>query len=170
MTPRDETEFCAALAASPQPDRAHEALCAMAQRLVGVKLFTTMTFDADTGMARRAWSNMPDAYPVSGTKPANETDWARQVLHRHQVFVANDLAGIRAVFFDHELIARLGCASVLNLPVVIGGRVIGTLNLLHEAGHFTPDRVAAAQALRLPGALCLMLAHRHALTSDEELT
>jgi len=37
------------------------------------------------------------------------------------------------VFFDHELIASLGCASVLNVPVVWDDRVLGTINLLHEA-------------------------------------
>lgn len=43
---------------------------------------------------------------------------------------------IRSVFFDHELIASLGCASVLNLPVRWDGKVIGSLNLLHQAHHY----------------------------------
>jgi hypothetical protein len=33
----------------------------------------------------------------------------------------------------HKLFASLGCASVLNVPVVWDGRVLGTMNLLHEA-------------------------------------
>ena len=34
--------------------------------------------------------------------------------------------------------------------------MIGTVNLLDRAGHFTPDRVAAAEALRLPAQAVLM--------------
>jgi hypothetical protein len=40
------------------------------------------------------------------------------------------------VFFDHALIASLGCASVLNLPVKHDGRILGTINLLHEEAWY----------------------------------
>ena len=30
----------------------------------------------------------------------------------------------------------LGCESVLNLPVIFDGRVLGTVNMLHEAGWY----------------------------------
>ena len=80
-----------------------------------------MSFDAETGVAARFYSNMPEAYPVSGTKSVNTTDWSRQVLREHRTFVANDIEGIAAVFYDHELIQSLGCESVINVPIVIGG-------------------------------------------------
>jgi hypothetical protein len=32
----------------------------------------------------------------------------------------------------------------------------GTLNCLHDAGHFTPERVAAAEALKAAGALTFL--------------
>ena len=161
-------DFAQALADTEQPGAAFDALCRLAQETVGAKLFTVMTFESETGMARRSYSNMPEDYPVSGTKPANETDWSRQVLRDRQTFVANDLEGIRAVFYDHELIDALGCQSVMNLPIVVADRVIGTINCLHEAGHYTDERVAAAEALRLPGAACLLLAR--ALDDDTPQT
>ena len=108
-------------------------------------------------MAGRVYSNMPEAYPVSGTKPANETDWSREVIKEKRTFVANDIEGIAAVFDDHELIKSLGCESVLNVPIVIGGQVLGTINCLHEAGFYTKEKVDAAEALKLPGAVCLLL-------------
>ena len=144
------------------PHAAFDALCALARDVVGVKLFTLMTHDARNGVASRIYSNMPEAYPVSGTKPANETDWSRQVIGEKRTFVANDIDGIAAVFSDHELIRSLGCESVINVPVVVGGTVLGTINCLHEAGHYTPDRVTAAEALKLPGAVCLLLNERNA--------
>jgi hypothetical protein len=145
-----------------QPETAFAALCDLTRALVGVKLFTVMTHDGRKGVASRIYSNMPDAYPVSGTKPANQTDWSRQVIDNKQTFVANDIDGIAAVFSDHELIRSLGCESVINVPIVVAGEVLGTINCLHEAGFYTSDKVEAAEALKLPGAICLLLSERKA--------
>ena len=157
----DYTVFTEALAKSgDERDAAFDALCALTVDVVGVKLFTVMTHDAAKGVAQRVYSNMPDAYPVSGTKPANETDWSKTVITGKRTFVANDIDGIAAVFSDHELIKSLGCESVINVPIVVGGEVLGTINCLHEAGFYTPEKVDAAEALKLPGAVCLLLNER----------
>jgi len=149
--------FTKAIAAEgTTPETAFAALWALTRDAVGVKLFTVMTHDGRSGMAQRIFSNMPEAYPVSGTKPANETDWSRQVIRDQKTFVANDIEGIAAVFSDHELIRSLGCESVINVPIVVAGEVKGTINCLHEAGFYTSERVAAAEALKLPGAVCLL--------------
>lgn len=153
----DYADFTRTLARTDDPQEAYAALAKLADEVIGVKLFTVMTHDPDTHEAGRVYSNMPDAYPVSGKKPANETDWSRQVIGEHRTFVANDIEAIAEVFYDHELIKSLGCESVINVPIIIGGRVLGTINCLHEAGHYTPERVAAAEALKLPGALCMLL-------------
>jgi hypothetical protein len=154
----DYSAFTKAVAeGGSQPTAAFEALWALTRDVIGVKLFTIMTHDAKNGVAQRIYSNMPDAYPVSGTKPANETDWSRQVIREKRTFVANDIEGIAAVFPDHELIRSLGCESVINVPIVVAGEVKGTINCLHQAGHYTPERVAASEALKLPGAVCLLL-------------
>ena len=99
---------------------------------------------------------MPEVYPRSGTKAVDSDRWTEQVLDGQQNFVANDIASIAEVFNDHELIRSLGCESVLNLPVVVGGEVLGTINLLHEAGFYTPDKVVAAEILKLPGSVCFL--------------
>jgi GAF domain-containing protein len=119
-----------------------------------------MTSDRAQRVNARVYSNMPDAYPVSGTKPANETDWSRQVIDEKKTFVANDIEGIAAVFGDWELIKSLGCESVMNVPILLDGEVAGTINCLDVAGHYTPERVAAAEALKLPGLVCLLLNQR----------
>ncbi|WP_159587253.1 GAF domain-containing protein [Chelativorans xinjiangense] len=153
----DYAQFVEAMAKCRQPQATYEALWKLAADTVGVKLFTLMRFDAASGVAERFFSNMPNAYPVSGTKPVNTTDWARQVLEEKQIFVANDIAGIAEVFYDHELIQSLGCASVINVPVVIGGEVAGTINCLHEEGFYTQEKIEAAERLKLPGAACFLL-------------
>ena len=136
----------------------YRALEEMAQAYVGVKLFTLMTFDRKTGLASRCYSNMPEAYPTSGTKRVDSDRWTEQVLDGQRNFIANDIGAIAGVFDDHELIKSLGCESVLNVPIVVGGEVLGTINLLHEAGYFTPDRQVAAEILKLPGSVCFLMA------------
>lgn len=151
-------EFATALAeAHNQPETAFAAMARLTDALIGVRLFTLMTFDPRTREARRIFSNMPDAYPVLGTKPVNETHWTGHVLDRHETFVANTIEGIAEVFYDHELIRSLGCESVINVPVVVAGKTLGTINCLHEAGFYTPERVAASGDLKVPGAACFML-------------
>lgn len=153
-----EAAFRSALEASArQPETVFGALHRLTEAVVGVRLFTLMTFDATTREARRIYSNMPAAYPVLGTKPVNETYWTGMVLDRHETFVANSIDEIAQVFDDYELIRSLGCESAINVPVVVGGEVIGTCNCLHEAGHYTPERVRVAERLKLPGAAAFLL-------------
>ena len=150
------TQFAQA-AAGDDLDALFAALCALVQEEIGAGLFTVMTFDPGTRLARRRWSNMAAEYPPGGTKPMPPTDWGTQVLDNHQPFVAHVPADFAPHFPDHELIVSLGFESCLNLPVVVQGEVLGTLNCLDVAHHYTPDRVARAARLIAPGALCLLL-------------
>ena len=146
-----------ALAESNQPQSYFSALEKQVNDTVGVKLFTLMEIDHVRNVARRNYSNMPEAYPVSGEKPRNLTKWSEQVEVAKQIFVANSIHEIAEVFPDYELIQSLGCESCMNIPVVVQDKVIGTLNCLHEAGHYTPQRIAAAEQLKHAGALAFLL-------------
>ena len=79
------------------------------------------------------------------------------MLLRHQPFIGNSIEDLAAVFPDWEKIQSLGLESCLNLPVVVGNKVIGTLNCLNVAGHFTPARVSAANQLALPAVATFLL-------------
>ncbi len=48
------------------------------------------------------------------------------------------------VFFDNEIIFSLGCEAILNIPVAHKGMVLGTLNILHEAGWYSEDDIPTA--------------------------
>lgn len=149
--------FSRAVAEARSPAEAHRGLCVLTDEIIGVRLFTLMTFDPARGEAKRIFSNMPDDYPVSGTKNVDSTDWTELVLQQRQTFVANTIEDIAKVFPDHELIDSLGCQSCINIPVEVAGEVLGTLNCLHEKDHYTAGRVAASEALKLPGAVCLLM-------------
>ena len=125
-----------AAARAGQPEPLFQALERALGAVLGHKLFTVLRYHAHSGESERRYTNQPQAYPVGGRKALNPTSWARQVIHERRPYIGRTAADIRAVFFDHDLIASLGCASVLNVPVVYDGRVLGTLNLLHEEGWY----------------------------------
>jgi hypothetical protein len=121
-----------------QPQPTFAALDRALAAVLGHKLFTVLRYHEDTGESERLYTSQPAAYPVGGRKPLNPTPWTQHVLRDQRSYLGRTHADIRAVFFDHELIASLCCGSVLNLPVVEDGRVLGTLNLLHEE-HWYED-------------------------------
>lgn len=148
-----QAQFDADLATATTEDAVLEALYRLSNALVPVRLWTVMTVDMEAGLARRAYSNMPEAYPASGTKPITRNDWFDIVHGRHECFVANTLADIAKVFPDYELIGSLGCASVMNLPIIDNGTLLATVNLLDAEGHFTDARVAQYSAILTDPAL-----------------
>lgn len=143
-----------ALAAPGQPAAGFEALEQACSQVIGHKLFTILLFHSDSGESERVHTNHPEAYPVGGRKALNPTFWTDHVLREQKAYIGRSYDDVRAVFFDHELIRSLGCESVLNLPVVLGGRTLGTINLLHEAGWYEDAHIAVGSvfaALAVPG-------------------
>ena len=131
------TDCTAAMALPGQPKAGFETVDAALGRLIGHKLFTLMILDEEAGEAERVHSNQPDAYPVLGRKPLGAlTDWGRHVIEGRQPYLGCTAEDIRWAFFDHELIASLGCGSVINLLVLHDGRLLGTANLLHEENYY----------------------------------
>ncbi|WP_151720247.1 M24 family metallopeptidase [Gemmobacter serpentinus] len=114
---------------------------------IGARLFTLSVQDAAAGLARRAYTSDPVHYPTSVPKPIQHDDWSRRVLVAGETFVANTTAEFAPYFFDHALINSLGLQAAVNVPVIVDGAVLGTVNVLDVEGHFTPERVATLQAL-----------------------
>lgn len=141
-TPDPAIAFARALGTAAAPEAAFAALERLVQRVLGAKLVTVTTVERGGALARRSYSNMPEAYAVSGTKEVERNAWTEVVVDRGETFVANTLAEIATVFPDHELIGSLGLGSVVNMPITVGGELIATLNLLDAEGYFTPERVA----------------------------
>jgi len=140
-----------------QPQVTFRALERLVDQTIGVRLFTLMELDRTRGVAWRGYSNMPDAYPTAGEKPMLGGAWLDQVEQKGEIFVANTLDEIAAVFPDYELIDSLGCQSCINIPIFIEGTLRGTLNCLHRAHYYTAERVAAAEQLRLAGAVAFLV-------------
>jgi hypothetical protein len=141
-----------------QPTALFAALDEALGSAVGHKLFTVLAYDGATFEAARLYSNRPASYPAGGRKRLPPSAWTEAVLDRGEAYIGRTLDDLRKVFPDHELIASLGCESVLNMPVRWRGGTLGSLNLLHEAGWYDADDVAVClpfAQLALPALLTL---------------
>lgn len=114
---------------------------------LGTRLFTVTALDDAALLHRRLYTSHPVEYPVSGTKPLDKDGWYDACVAARRTFVANTPPEFARYFFDHALITSLGLGSCINIPVAGDGPVLGTVNLLAEALHFTPTRLAAYEAL-----------------------
>ena len=151
--------FDAAIAKAMNAEACWQALEALSAAAGAHKLFTIMTVDLAANLASRVYTSNPAFYPVSGTKPIHRDAWFEIVHGEKRSFIANTIEDIAKVFPDHATIAALGLGSVINLPVVLRGVLMATVNLLHEAGHYTPARVATIEAaLSVPAKLALLAA------------
>jgi transcriptional regulator with GAF, ATPase, and Fis domain len=111
--------------------RLHAALASV----VGFKVLTVLKLDPATLRSARLYSSEP-SYPVGGTKQHMRGAWSEAVLDRKAVFVAPDLAALRAAFPDSAPIEATGCESIVATPIIHDGAVVGTMNLWHRDGYF----------------------------------
>lgn len=132
------------------------AVADTANAVIGHRLFTIMAFDANAMQVERLYSTNPDAYPVGGVKDKPDTEWGRHVLKQGRPFIGENAHDIRANFGDHALILGLRLESVLNVPIRLLGKTIGTMNLLHRASYYSQKHLTCGFFLagQLVGPLC----------------
>lgn len=119
---------------------------------VGFKLFTALLVAPP--YVERVFTNMPDAFPLTGRKRMDASPWAAHVIEAGQVWWGLDASDLRRMFPDHEIIASVGCSTCINIPVQQAGRTIGTLNMLDAEKAYSSDHVTRARAFA-PRALTL---------------
>lgn len=126
----------------------------------GSLLTTASVYDLPGMRSRRVWTDDPAAYPTGNFKRLDRNRYFGTVIEGKKPFHSTTIEEIATVFFDWEKIRDLGFESNMNLPAIAGGEVIGTINLLHRKGHFTPERVRAAMAWQPVATLAFLLLHR----------
>lgn len=124
------------------------------------KLTTASVYDLAGMRSRRVFTNDAAAYPTGNFKRLDRNRYYEVVIEGRRAFSSTTIEEIATVFFDWEKIRALGLESNLNLPAVAGDQVIGTVNLLHEQGHYTAARVAAAMEWQPVVTLAFLLLHR----------
>lgn len=150
--------FAAELAKTgDQPQTTFKALHELANKVVGTKLFTILALDHEGGFMHRLYSDNLELYPVPGADAIGDTVWEQTIIGKREALVLNSAEALAAVLPEYPKLEALGCKSMLNLPIVVDGVSIGTLNMLNVEGHFTDECVAEAYALTAAAATCLLL-------------
>ncbi len=147
LTTPDALALATALAQAKEPADVYRAVERLVAHGPGAKLFTLLVLTQDGQAVQRVYSSNEQAYPLAGQKRMGPTPWGDLVLTRRQTFLGRNAEDIRWAFPDHELIASLGLASAINIPIVAMGRVLGTLNALDVAGHYSDSDVQVMQAI-----------------------
>jgi len=130
-----------AQARAGQPRELFAALDRAMGATLGHRLFTVLRYHADVQESERLYTSQGASYPVGGRKAVRPTPSTVRVFGEQRPYIGRTAADIRACFPDAALILSLGCESVLNIPVVFDGRVLGTVNLLHQANWYDEEDV-----------------------------
>ena len=138
------------------PAEAFAALHGIAEALVGARMFTVLRFDLGKRIATRLYSTHEAVYPTGVDDPLGDTIWERTLIEERRPLVLNDPQAMSTLLPNVPELLALGCGSMLNLPVVVRGKPLAALNLLHDTGRYTPERVAAATDLAPAAAAILM--------------
>jgi hypothetical protein len=141
------SDVTAALASRSDVDRVFEVVSRVFQNEVGFRLLTVTAILDGASKVKRLWSSNCDIYPIGGTKLLGNDEWNHIVIQQQKPIVCDEPSDVRRMFADHEDIARLNCGAGVNLPVILRGSVIGTVNIFHEPRWFTATRLARANAL-----------------------
>ena len=106
--------------------------------MVEFKVLTVLKLDPKTLRSVRLYSSEP-SYPIGGAKQHVRSAWSEAVLDRQSVFIAHDLAALRATFPDSAAIEANGCGSIIAAPIALDGAVVGTMNLWHRDGYYDEE-------------------------------
>ena len=135
-----------------QPAAVLEAVGKALAQTVGYRLYTVTQMLKGGREVERIHSTNQAVYPVGGRKPVLPNAYSERVRQQMQPFLGRTAADFAPYFPDHETIAGLGLGSVINLPVVYGGTVLGTVNILdrehaYDTHHIEPAMTIARQLL-----------------------
>lgn len=112
---------------------------ALAQRLVGHRVCSINLVHLETLEVERIYCSDPAVYPLGGRRSKRGKEWAEQVLIRGEAYVGTQPSDLTRAFDEAADHISRGLGSVINTPVMAGGRCLATLNLLHEPAWYRPE-------------------------------
>lgn len=123
---------------------------------IGVRMFTVLAWVPERRALRRVHSRHPVEYPVCGEKTVVvAVGWREECIAAQQPYFGPDRAAVREIFADHDLIKGLGRGSIINVPVIADGRMLGVLNILDAEATYD-DAVVVAESLAPPAVSALL--------------
>lgn len=133
---RDIERLVSSLTAKQDAAASYSILDQIVKSTYDHKLLTILRFIEADSEVERLYSSDTQAYPLLGRKQKQDTVWGRIVLDQGQPLVSRNADDIRENFSDFETIFALGISGMINMPIIWDGRVLGSVNISHDAGHF----------------------------------
>ncbi|MBI3506566.1 MAG: hypothetical protein HY059_17140 [Proteobacteria bacterium] len=156
LTIEDIAEIVALTAAQADRQLVYKAVEKAAAETCGWVLLTTLRYDEGQQAVVRVHSSNEQAYPIGGKKPLSKIKKSHEQMNSGEVFIAPARAEVKETFFDHELIFSLGITAILNSPIHVAGRRLGTLNFCGEEGMYGAVEIRNAKILAGLLVPCLM--------------
>ncbi len=120
----------------------YDTIAKQIKEQVGYQLFTITRVLPNGTQVERIYTTHPDVYPVTGLKPIYDDAWTVKVIHQAETYLAATSAEMVPYFPDLDVINSLGLGSVINMPIVVNGKVIGTLNILDAENFYREAHIA----------------------------
>jgi hypothetical protein len=140
----DYERLAEAHAAAREPSDVFTALAAILRERIGYGLLTMLRLEADGEHVTRIFTTNERHYPLAGAEALGSTAWGDHVLLQGRPFLGVDRAAVRWAFpGDHELIESLGLGSTMNVPIMMLGRTLGSMNILDGEYRYNEGHLAA---------------------------
>jgi len=134
-----------ALALGPQPTIA--VLSELFTALPGIRTVTYLATTPDRTVTHRIGTSEPVGFPIGGFDAIDDSAWNRRIFDERQPIIG-DTPELMAQFIpETDQLVAMGYGATLCAPIVIADEVRGTVNLLGDAGSFTPALLAQFNAL-----------------------
>lgn len=149
-------ELVMAMQKPGQPQAFFEAVDAAMLADIG-RVFTTLLLVHRNGEGQRVFTTT-DAYPVGARKPLIGTSAADPMLGRGEPFLAPTPEAIKARYPTWDILEKLGCGALANIPVIYDGGLVALLNMGQKQGIYGPAHMERAMLYATAlGPVCAVL-------------
>lgn len=145
IDPTAAQELSHALAAGPQPLMALLSQWFIA--LPGVRTVTYLATAPDRSVTHRIGTSDPVGFPIGGSDPIDGNAWNVRIFEEKRAIIGDTPALMAQFIPETDQLVAMGYGATLCAPIVIAGDVRGTVNLLGDAGIFTPATLAEIETL-----------------------
>lgn len=135
-----------------------DALVGLLAEQPGVLDATLLIVSEDRTSVTRAATSNPKMFPIGGGETLSPDDpWCQRIMVERKPVIADGRAGLAQYLTDWQAIEAAGYGASGSFPVVVGGQVIGTINILAAQEHFTPERIVMTESILPFAALAFLI-------------
>ena len=155
IDPIFSSTLSAALAGGREPLTA--LLAAEFTAIEGIRTATFIATAPDRTVTHRIGTSNPADFPIGNVDPVDDSPCNRRILVEKRAVIGDDVAGMAAFIPETDGLVAMGYGACSCFPIVIDGETRGVVALLGDAGVFTPEALAAIDALLPIAALLFTL-------------